>query len=50
MFGRLDKLSRLCETGKKHNPSNYSVIINTEKNRGLMFSGEIHVVYVLLSV
>lgn len=31
MFERLDKLSRLCETGKKHNPSNYSVIINTEK-------------------
>jgi len=31
MFERLDKLSRLCEKGKRHNPLNYSVIINADK-------------------
>jgi len=31
MFEMLVKFSIFCETEDKHNPSNYSVIINTDK-------------------
>lgn len=31
MFERLVKFSSLCETEERHNPSHYSVIINTDK-------------------